>query len=51
MMRLTHIRLLVADYLACFRFYRDVMGLAVAWGDENGPYAGPPRPKRWTGAP
>ena len=39
MMRLTHIRLLVDDFPACFRFYRDVMGLPVAWGDENGPYA------------
>ncbi len=38
-MRLTHVRLLVADYPACFRFYRDVMGFPVAWGDENGPYA------------
>ncbi|MDP2950709.1 MAG: VOC family protein [Chloroflexota bacterium] len=38
-MRLTHVRLLVADYPTCFRFYRDVMGFPVAWGDENGPYA------------
>ena len=38
-MRLTHIRLLVADYPACFRFYRDVMGFPVAWGDEDGRYA------------
>jgi lactoylglutathione lyase len=38
-MRLTHIRLLVDDYPACFRFYRDVMGFPIAWGDENGPYA------------
>lgn len=37
--RLTHVRLLVADYRACFRFYRDVMGFDVAWGDENGRYA------------
>jgi catechol 2,3-dioxygenase-like lactoylglutathione lyase family enzyme len=37
--RLTHVRLLVADYPACFRFYRDVMGLEVVWGDEDGRYA------------
>ncbi len=38
-MKLTHIRLLVVDYQACFRFYRDVMGFEVTYGDENGPYA------------
>lgn len=37
-MRLTHVRLLVTDYPACFRFYRDVLGLPVGFGDENGPY-------------
>ncbi|OGO50239.1 MAG: extradiol dioxygenase [Chloroflexi bacterium RBG_16_68_14] len=37
--RLTHVRLLVQDYQACFRFYRDVMGFDVAWGDEDGRYA------------
>lgn len=38
-MKLSHIRLLVVDYPACFRFYRDVMGFKVTYGDENGPYA------------
>lgn len=37
--RLTHVRLLVANYRDCFRFYRDVMGFDVAWGDEDGRYA------------
>ncbi len=37
--RLTHVRLLVTNYRACFRFYRDVMGFDVAWGDEDGRYA------------
>lgn len=35
----THTRLLVADYEACFRFYRDVLGFEVSWGDESGVYA------------
>jgi catechol 2,3-dioxygenase-like lactoylglutathione lyase family enzyme len=38
-MILTHIRLLVQDYGACFRFYRDVMGFPVVWGDEESGYA------------
>lgn len=38
MLQFTHIRLLVTDFPACFRFYRDVMGLEVAWGDENSGY-------------
>lgn len=38
-MRLTHIRLLVADMARCFRFYRDSLGLTPAWGDENSDYA------------
>ena len=38
-MRLTNVRLLVADYQTCFRFYRDVLGFDVAWGDEGGQYA------------
>ena len=38
-MRLTHVRLLVGDYASCFRFYRDVLGLELAFGDEDGPYA------------
>ena len=37
-MKLSHIRLLVRDYIACLRFYRDVMELEVHWGDENGTY-------------
>ncbi len=37
--RLTHVRLLVKDFPACFRFYRDVMALPVNYGDEAGPYA------------
>jgi lactoylglutathione lyase len=37
--RLTHIRLLVDDFPACFRFYRDVLGLEPTWGDENEGYA------------
>ena len=36
-MKLTHVRLLVNDFDACFRFYRDVMGFQVQWGDEGGP--------------
>jgi catechol 2,3-dioxygenase-like lactoylglutathione lyase family enzyme len=39
MMRLTHVRLLVDDFAACFRFYRDVLGFPVLWGDESGDYA------------
>jgi catechol 2,3-dioxygenase-like lactoylglutathione lyase family enzyme len=39
MIRLTHVRLLVSDFKACFRFYRDVMGFAVDWGDEDTAYA------------
>ena len=38
-MRLTHVRLLVADYPACFRFYRDVLGLQCGYGDEHAGYA------------
>ncbi len=38
-MRLTHVRLLVDDYRACFRFYRDVLGLEPAFGDEESGYA------------
>lgn len=37
--RLTHVRLLVQDYPACFRFYRDVLDFEVAWGEEHGQYA------------
>lgn len=38
-MNMTHTRLLVSDFRACFLFYRDKMGFPVTWGDENGPYA------------
>jgi lactoylglutathione lyase len=33
------VRLLVDDFAECFRFYRDVMGLEVTWGNENDGYA------------
>ena len=38
-MKLTHVRLLVNDFDACFRFYRDVMGFQVQWGAEGSGYA------------
>lgn len=38
-MRLYSVRLLVDDFDACFRFYRDVVGLKPVWGEEGGPYA------------
>ena len=38
-MHLGHVRLLVVNFAACFRFYRDVMGLKPAWGDEEDTYA------------
>ena len=38
-MKFTHTRLLVENYAACFRFYRDVVQLEVVWGDEEGSYA------------
>jgi lactoylglutathione lyase len=37
-MRLSQTRLLVSDVGACFRFYRDVIGLRVTWGDEHSGY-------------
>jgi lactoylglutathione lyase len=37
--KLTHIRLLVDDAPACFRFYRDVIGLTPTWGTETEGYA------------
>ena len=39
MLQLTHIRLLVNNYKDCFLFYRDVLGFAIDWGDENSGYA------------
>ncbi len=38
-MHLGHVRLLVTDFAACFRFYRDVMGFKPTWGDEEDSYA------------
>ncbi len=38
-MELTHVRLLVDDFPACFRFYRDKLGLSLQIGEENGVYA------------
>jgi catechol 2,3-dioxygenase-like lactoylglutathione lyase family enzyme len=37
--KLTHVRLLVDDAPACFRFYRDVIGLTPTWGTEAEGYA------------
>jgi catechol 2,3-dioxygenase-like lactoylglutathione lyase family enzyme len=34
-----YVRLLVRDYPACFRFYRDVLGLEPSFGDETSGYA------------
>jgi lactoylglutathione lyase len=39
-MPLSQIRLVVTNFDACFRFYRDTIGLHVLWGDEGGQYAG-----------
>ncbi|MFD7030997.1 VOC family protein [Streptomyces sp. NPDC059917] len=38
-MELTQIRLLVSDFPAVYRFYRDVLGLKPQFDAENGPYA------------
>ena len=38
-MKLYGIRLLVTDFDASFRFYRDVLGLEPVWGEEGGRYA------------
>ena len=37
-MRLTHVRLLVSDMGASFRFYKDTLGLPTSW-EENPGYA------------
>jgi len=37
-MELVQIRLIVDDFGACFRFYRDVLGLKPQVDDESGPY-------------
>lgn len=39
MFRSPHVRLLVADFPACFRFYRDVLGFAAGYGVEDEAYA------------
>lgn len=38
-LKLDNIRLLVTRFDECFRFYRDVLGLEVTWGDEGSGYA------------
>jgi catechol 2,3-dioxygenase-like lactoylglutathione lyase family enzyme len=36
---LTHVRLLVDDYRACFEFYADVLGFEATFGDADSGYA------------
>jgi lactoylglutathione lyase len=38
-LKLTHVRLLVDDFGAAFRFYNETLGLSCVFGDEEGPYA------------
>lgn len=38
-MQLNQVRLLVTDFEACFRFYRDVLHLPVGFGNEGDVYA------------
>ena len=38
-MRLDYVRLLVTNFDVCFRFYRDVMGFKVTWGEEGSGYS------------
>ncbi|GLY91283.1 VOC family protein [Actinoallomurus iriomotensis] len=38
-MELTQVRLIVSDFKASFRFYRDVLGLKPQFDDDSGPYA------------
>ena len=38
-MYLGHPRLLVLNFAECFRFYKDVMGFQVTWGNEMDSYA------------
>lgn len=38
-MYISHSRLLVLNFAECFRFYSDVMGFKVTWGNENDSYA------------
>ncbi|MFE2043434.1 VOC family protein [Streptomyces sp. NPDC059477] len=37
-MELAHVRLLVTDFTACYRFYADVLGLKPRSGATGGPY-------------
>jgi lactoylglutathione lyase len=37
--RLSQVRLLVDDFGAAFRFYRDALGLETSFGEDEGPYA------------
>src|SRR5690606_5973988 len=39
MFKFTHVRLLVVDFEASFKFYHEVLGFPVLWGDEGGDYA------------
>ena len=38
-MKIDHVRLLVVNFVECFRFYRDIIGLTVLWGNEADAYA------------
>lgn len=38
-MRLSNIRLLVINFDACFKFYKEVLGFKVIWGNEGENYA------------
>lgn len=38
-MRFSQARVLVDDFGACFRFYRDILGLTPTFGDETSGYA------------
>lgn len=38
-MDLTHVRLLVDEFAACFRFYRDALGYEPTFGDASTGYA------------
>lgn len=39
-MAISQVRLVVPNFDACYRFYRDVMGLHLLWGEEGSQYAG-----------
>ncbi len=38
-MRLSYVRILVDRFPESFRFYKDILGLQLLWGDENNVYA------------